>query len=102
MQNKSSRVCFTEKMFRRLGFRLMHDGSRNPQEFKLDPNDVRFFTRKLRLFLDGEPTKTIATFKYDYRSGVMIDCTISSKDSGFEGKENIILEYSDELAFQEV
>ena len=62
------RMCRVEQLFITLGFRLIHDGERNPDRFEFQPEDIKFFTRKYRLFMDGKPQGTWATFKYDERS----------------------------------
>jgi len=65
---KKERMCRLEQLFKTMGFKLIHDGQRNPDRFQFEPEEVKFFTRKYRLFMDGKPQGTWVTFKYDERS----------------------------------
>lgn len=85
-----SRMCLMEKLFIGLGFVLIHDGQRNPGQFNLPPEEVKFFTRKYRLSLDGEFVNTWAVFRYDERSN-FADFEITSREPMTRGKQRIIL-----------
>jgi len=76
---KGKRMCRLEQLFITMGFRLIHDGQRNPDRFQFEPEEVKFFTRKYRLYMDGKPQSTWATFKYDERSK-FVDFEIYIKD----------------------
>ena len=86
----NGQVCLLEKTLKRLGFVLTHDGQRNPGQFKLPPEEVRCFTRKYRLKLDGEFVNTWAVFKYDERSE-FADFEIMSRAPNNWGKQKVIL-----------
>ncbi len=77
-------MCFWEKVCISAGFRLIHDGQRNPGQFVLQPQDVKFYTRKYQLYLDGKPVNTFVTFIYDKREAV--DIRISYKDGKGKGE----------------
>ena len=75
----NQRMCRLERLFITVGFRLIHDGQRNPSRFRFQPGEIKFFTRKYRLFMDGKPQGTWATFKYDDRSK-FVDFEIYTRD----------------------
>lgn len=70
-------MCDWEKLLKRTGlFVLVHDGQNNPGQFKLPPEEVRFYTRTYRMVLVGGPVNTWVKFKYDLREDeVNIDVT---------------------------
>lgn len=62
MPKKQELICPLEEFFRDIiGFKLVHDGQRNPGQFKFPPEEVRCFTRRYR---KGE---TGILFQYDLR-----------------------------------
>jgi len=59
---KQEIVCPLEEFFRDiLGFKLVHDGQRNPGQFKFPPDEVRCFTRRYK------KDNTGVLFQYDLR-----------------------------------
>jgi len=70
--------CLFERAIRSMGFVLIRDGSKEPQDIKwLDK--PTFFTRVYRLKLDDQWVNTWIRFTYDNRTG-WADFTISYKD----------------------
>lgn len=68
MKQRNDGMCNLEKLCKILGFRLVHDGQRNPGQFKFPPDQVACFTRKYRLHLfDGQAVDWWVVFKYDRR-----------------------------------
>lgn len=72
-------MCLLERLFAEVGFKVIHDGQRNPGQFEFPADEIRFFTRKYRLFMDDEPLNTWAVFKYDRRSN-LADFEVYSRD----------------------
>lgn len=72
-------VCVWERVARQVGFVLVHDGQRNPGQFKLAPEDVRYYTKKYRWRIDGQFVNTWLTFVYDMRKGE-VDVEVSYKE----------------------
>lgn len=77
-------MCFWERVLIQAGFRLVHDGQKNPGQFELAPKDVRFYTRKYRWFLDDAPVNCWVTLVYDDRE--CHDITISYRDGQDKGE----------------
>ena len=77
--NGPSWVSCWEELCKTLGFRLVHDGQRNPGQFELPPEEVRFYTRLYQGMLDGQPISTFVKFIYDERKGE-VDMEISMRD----------------------
>ena len=61
-------MCGLEILLRIIGFRLTHDGQRNPGQFQLPPDDVTYYTRTYRGWLDGKPINAEVKFIYDRRN----------------------------------
>ena len=76
-------MCFDEKVFSQqwgLGkFVLIHDGPRNPIQFELPRDQVKFYTRTYQWYIDGKPVHTFLMFKYDLRAGT-VEMTWHIKD----------------------
>jgi len=72
-------VSVWEELCITLGFKLVHDGQRNPGQFALPPEEVRFYTRLYQGMLDGQPISTYVKFIYDERKGE-VDMDISMRD----------------------
>jgi hypothetical protein len=70
--------CMVEKAFKNMGFVLVHDGSRETKDINWLSKPT-FFTRTLRLKLDGEFVDTWVKFTYDLRTGDA-DFRISHRD----------------------
>lgn len=83
-----NRMCLLERLLRANGFRLIHDGQRNPGQIQLPPEEVALFTRQYRLYLDGEPVNTWVKFTYDNRSQ-FADFEIHSREPGLKGREKM-------------
>ena len=62
-------ICSWEKLCIVLGFVLLHDGQRNPGQFKFPPGEVRFYTKVYQGMMDGKPISSYVKFKYDLREG---------------------------------
>ena len=86
----SGRICLLEKTLIKAGFVLIHDGQRNPGQFKLPPEEVKCFVRKYRWKVDGVFVNTWAVFKYDERSQ-FADFEIMSREPNIWGKQKVIL-----------
>jgi len=86
---ETQKMCLLERFFRDNGFKLIHDGQRNPVQFQLPPEEVRFFTRKYRLSIDGHFVNTWVVFKYDERSQ-FADFEMYSKEPELRGREKMI------------
>ena len=93
----NSRTCLLERILIKTGFVLIHDGQRNPGQFKLPPNEIKCFTRKYRLKLDGEFVNTWITFKYDDRSP-FADPEVYIHDPGSHSKQKMILATEEETS----
>ena len=78
-KNGPSWVCCWEELCITLGFRLVHDGQRNPGQFNLPPEEVRFYTRLYQGMMDGKPISTFVRFIYDEREGE-VKADISMRD----------------------
>lgn len=84
------RMCLLERFFKEHGFVLVHDGRRNPCQYKLPPSEVSCYTMKYQLKMDGEFVNTWVVFKYDNRSR-FADFEIYSKEPKTAGREKMIL-----------
>lgn len=93
-------MCFWEEVCIVAGFRLIHDGKKNPGQFNLASKDVKFYTRKYQGYLDGKPVNTFVTFKYDEREAV--DISISYKDKKSKQTGELILGTAKEVSSDEV
>ena len=82
--------AWIEDVFKFLGFELIHDGQKNPSQIDLPPEEVRFFTRKYQLRMNGDLVKTYVKFIYDRRKGECIDFRISGKDKDGISREQIM------------
>lgn len=100
MSKTDVRMCRLERLFPKLGFVLLHDGSKSPKDFILPPEEVAFFTRKYRLKIDGKFVNTWATFRYDGRKGSYAEFELYSKDPDTRGREKLLM--SEEPATKEV
>lgn len=89
----SDYMCNLEKLLVKAGFRLIHDGQKNPGQFTLPPQEVKFFTRKYRWFLEGVLVNTWVVFKYDRRNSDdwMVNFEFYSRDPGIKGREEMSL-----------
>lgn len=87
-------VCLLERFFKRIGFILIHDGQRNPEQFSLPPEEVKCFIRKYRWQVDGKLINTWAIFKYDKRSQ-FADFELYSRDPELKGREKMLLTMED-------
>ena len=74
---KGAWISEWERIAQRAGFVLIHDGLKNPGQFNLPPDQVRYYTRKYRLkLLDVGFVNTWLVFVYDLREGeVRMDLT---------------------------
>ncbi len=90
MNNGNKRMCLLEKFFKSNGFVLVHDGQNNPGQFKLPPEEVKCYTRKYRLVLDGKPVNTWVVFRYDERAE-FADFEIYSREPHLKGREKMLL-----------
>jgi len=70
--------CLTERAMQSMGFVLLRDGSKNPQDIKWLEKPT-FFSRVYRLKLDDKWVNTWIRFTYDVRSGYA-DLSISHRD----------------------
>lgn len=70
--------CLFERAIKNMGFRLIHDGSKESRDVKW-LSAPTFFTRTYRSYVDGQPVNTFIRFTYDLRTGDA-DFTVSSKD----------------------
>lgn len=70
-------VCLWERLIKETSdFVLVHDGQKNPGQFKFPAAEVRFYTRTYHMVLEGKPVRTWVKFKYDLREGeVSVDVT---------------------------
>lgn len=84
----SGRMCMLEKLLAGNGFKLIHDGKHNPGQFELPPEEIRCYTRKYRLQMDGQWCNTWVVFKYDERSNIA-DFEIYSKEPQMKGREKM-------------
>jgi len=80
----NNKMCRLERLFITMGFKLVHDGQRNPGRFKLPPEEIKFFTRKYQLYMDDKPQSTWAVFKYDERSK-FVDFDLHFSEQGDKG-----------------
>ena len=84
-------ICLLEKVIQQSGFKLIHDGTKNPIQVQLNPEDVTCFTRKYRLQIDGIWHNTWIVFKYDSRKNFMgiqtSDFEVYSREPGYRGRE---------------
>ena len=78
-KNGPSWVSIWEELCINLGFRLLHDGQRNPGQFSLPPEEVRFYTKYYQAVMDGEPIHFFVKFVYDEREGE-VNAYISMRD----------------------
>ena len=91
-KNGPSWMCIWEKLCITLGMKLIHDGKNNPGQFKLPPEEVRFYTRVYQALMDGELIRTYVKFIYDEREGeVKMDVTSREPDLKFQGHEIMVL-----------
>ena len=95
----SSPLCLLEKLFIEMGYQVVHDGRQPPDrqgiaQFTLLPEDIRFFVRKLRLFVDGRPQDKWAVFKYDLRRNLtLIDFWVVSREpNGVKREQRMALQ----------
>jgi len=72
-------ICGWEQLCIDLGFTLLHNGQDNPGQFKLPPEEVRFYTMLYQGSLDGQPISTFVQFVYDMREGE-VDMNITWRD----------------------
>ena len=97
IKEDKSWICCWEKLVKKWGlgeFRLVHDGQRNPGQFEFPPEEVRFYTKVYRWFVDGQPVDTWVKFKYDLREGeVGVDVTFHdpTKPQKKAEKESMVL-----------
>lgn len=98
--SKVTNICLLEKILKKTGFKLTHDGQRNPGQFQFPAEEITCFTRKYRLQMDGEWQNTWATFHYDERRKFMgmplWDFEIYSKEPGTQGREKMLLNIAEE------
>lgn len=89
----SDYMCNLERLLIRAGFRLVHDGQKNPGQFILPREEVKFFTRKYRWFLEGVFVNTWVVFKYDRRNSDdwSVNFEFYSRDPGIKGREEMSL-----------
>lgn len=82
----NGKMCFWERVAIQAGFQLVHDGSHSPGELqrKLGATETKFYTRKYRWFLDGQPVNTWVKFVYDDRE--LHDMVVSYKDGEDKGE----------------
>ena len=85
-QSGPSWMCLWERLCIDMGMKLIHDGKNNPVQFKLPPEQVRFYTRTYQGYMDGQPISAYVKFIYDEREGE-VDVEISSKDPHAKGRE---------------
>ena len=84
-------MCLLERLFIKVGFELIHDGQRSPEQVQLPPEEVACFTRKYRLKMaDGKFVNTWAKFSYDKRKA-LADFQVYSRDPDLKGREKMLL-----------
>jgi hypothetical protein len=85
--------CNLERLLIKAGFRLIHDGQKNPGQFTLPPEEVKFFTRKYRWFLEGVFVNTWVKFMYDRRNSEEWEVKFEfySRDPDIQGREEMSL-----------
>ena len=67
---------------------LIHDGQRNPGQFVLPPEEVRFYTRVYQAKMDGQLISTYVKFIYDEREGE-VDMEISMREPKVRRREQM-------------
>jgi hypothetical protein len=96
-----------EKLVQRFGlgrFVLVHDGQRNPGQFELPPEDVRFYTKIYRWEIDGKFINTWVKFKYDLRDNeVGMDLTFHDplKPKGSKRQKESLVMWNPKEVFHE-
>ena len=91
------KMCLLERFFRNNGFKLVHDGQKNPGQFQFSPEEVRYYTRKYRLQIDHEWQNTWVVFKYDERSQ-FADFEIYSREPNNRGREKMVMQRPPDIA----
>ena len=89
------KMCRAERLCITLGMRLIHDGKNNPGQFKLPPEDVRYYTRLYQGHMDGEFIRTYVRFIYDERTNdVDMEITLNEPELNLVGHEEMKMDGS--------
>ena len=72
--HRAEQFCIDSKMV------LLHDGLNNPGQFKLPPEDIRFYTMVYQAVMDGRCVNTFFKFKYDLRDRLNFWMSITFRD----------------------
>ena len=80
------KICFWERVCISAGFQLEHDGRNSPGELqqKLGVTETNLYTKKYRMFLDGQAVNTWVTFIYDERE--LWDVRVTYKEGRDKGE----------------
>ena len=89
-------TCPLEEMYKADGYVVIYDGQKCPpddgsRQFVSPPNEIRYFTRKLRKMVNGKFVNKVVVLMYDLRDGFCVDVKENPNDPNKKRKRGFEL-----------
>jgi hypothetical protein len=81
-------TCLMEQFVRGMGWVLVHDGQNSPGQVQVQPEDIRYYTKKYQKCVKGQLYHTWMIFKYDLRNK-SVSFEFHSQEMRHKGREKM-------------